>query len=76
MHVNGITSEVDQKAVKKKKKKRKKQHPQEPIMFVSLTASFELDCKTVGFFLNISKKIGKGWRKSLTRATRDSLTRP
>ena len=25
-----------------------------------------LDCKTVGFFLKISKEIGKGWRKSLT----------
>ena len=27
-----------------------------------------LDCKTVGFFLKISKEIGKAWRKSLTRA--------
>ena len=35
-----------------------------------------LDCKTVGFFLKISKEIGKGWRKSLTRAKRASLTRP
>ena len=26
-----------------------------------------LDCKTVGFFLKISKEIGKVWRKSLTR---------
>ena len=25
-----------------------------------------LDCKTVGFFLKISKEIGKAWRKSLT----------
>ena len=27
-----------------------------------------LDCKTVSFFLKISKEIGKAWRKSLTRA--------
>ena len=35
-----------------------------------------VDCKTVGFFLKISKEIGKAWRKSLTRAKRASLTRP
>ena len=35
----------------------------------------KLDCKTVGFFLKISKEIGKAWRKSLTRAKRASLTR-
>ena len=34
-----------------------------------------LDCKTVGFFLKISKEIGKACRKSLTRAKRASLTR-
>ena len=34
-----------------------------------------LDCKTVGFFLKISKEIGKAWRKSLTRAKRAILTR-
>ena len=38
--------------------------------------SIFLDCKTVGFFLKISKEIGKAWRKSLTRAKRASLTRP
>ena len=27
-----------------------------------------IDCKTVGFFLKISKEIGKAWCKSLTRA--------
>ena len=27
-----------------------------------------VDCKTVGFFLKISKEIVKAWRKSLTRA--------
>ena len=40
--------------------------------------SFELvkiDCKTVGFFLKISKEIGKAWRTSLTRVKRASLTR-
>ena len=31
-----------------------------------------LDCKTVGFFLKISKEIGKAWRTSLTRAKRAS----
>ena len=35
-----------------------------------------LDCKTVGFFLKISKEVGKAWRKSITRAKRASLTRP
>ena len=29
-----------------------------------------VDCKTVGFFLKISKEIGKAWRKSLKRAKR------
>ena len=33
-----------------------------------------LDCKTVGFFLKISKEIGKARRKSLTRAKRASPT--
>ena len=33
-----------------------------------------LDCKTVGFFLKISKEISKAWRKSLTRVKRASLT--
>ena len=35
-----------------------------------------VDCKTVGFFLKISKEIGKAWRKSLMRAKRANLTRP
>ena len=34
-----------------------------------------LDCKTVGFFLKISKEIGKAGRKNLTRANHASLTR-
>ena len=49
---------------------------------VILSANFEysstlpeVDCKTVGFFLKISKEIGKAWRKSLERAKRASLTR-
>ena len=29
-----------------------------------------IDCKTVGFFLKISKEIGKAWRMSFTRAKR------
>ena len=37
--------------------------------------TISLDCKTVSFFLKISKEIGKAWRKSLTRAKRASLTR-
>ena len=32
-----------------------------------------LDCKTVGFFLKISKEIGKVWLKSLARAQSRSL---
>ena len=35
-----------------------------------------VDCKTVGFFLKISKEIGKAWGKTLTRAKLASLTRP
>ena len=34
-----------------------------------------IDCKTVGFFLKISKEIGNAWRKSLMGANRASLTR-
>ena len=34
-----------------------------------------LDCKTVGFFLKISKEIDEAWRKSRMRAKRASLTR-
>ena len=34
-----------------------------------------LDCKTVRFFLKISKEIGKAWRKSLAHAKRASLIR-
>ena len=36
---------------------------------------FPVDRKTVGFFLKISKEIGKAWRKSLKREAR-GLTRP
>ena len=32
-----------------------------------------LDCKTVGFFLKISKEIGKAWRTSRTRAKLSNL---
>ena len=39
-----------------------------------LCFAFFLDCKTVGFFLKISKEISKAWRKSLKRAKRASLT--
>ena len=34
-----------------------------------------LDCKTVGFFLKLSKEIGKAWRKSLTREAREPHNR-
>ena len=34
----------------------------------------KVDCKTVGFFLQISKEVGNAWRKSLMRANRASLT--
>ena len=36
--------------------------------------SADVDCKTVGFFLKISKEIGKAWRKSLTREAREPHT--
>ena len=45
-------------------------------MIVSTGTLSIIDCKTVGFFLKISKEIGKAWRKSLKRASRASLTRP
>ena len=43
---------------------------------VRLEVSFpDLDCKTVGFFLKISKEIGKAWRKeSYAREMRESLS--
>ena len=34
-------------------------------MLVTLGALMVIDCKTVGFFLKISEKIGKAWRQSL-----------
>ena len=33
-----------------------------------------VDCKTVGFFLKISKEIGKAWRTSLMREAREPHT--
>ena len=42
---------------------------------VAVMLSSYIDCKTVGFFLKISKEIGKAWRKSLARAKGASLTR-
>ena len=43
---------------------------------VRLEVSFpDLDCKTVGFFLKISKEIGKAWRtESYAREMRESLS--
>ena len=38
--------------------------------YLTWTIWSRIDCKTVGFFLKISKEIGKVWRKSLTRAKR------
>ena len=35
----------------------------------------DVDCKTVGFFLKISKEIGKAWRTSLTRVRREEKNR-
>ena len=37
-------------------------------------ASLLLDCKTVGFFLKISKEIGNAWLRILRRANRASLS--
>ena len=34
----------------------------------------KIDCKTVGFFLKISKEIGKACPKSLTREAREPYT--
>ena len=42
----------------------------------TVLVTLSIDCKTVGFFLKISKEIGKAWGKTLTRAKRASLTRP
>ena len=35
---------------------------------------FPVECKTIGFFLKISKEIGKAWRKSLKREAREPHT--
>ena len=45
------------------------QHQQTLESYVELL----VDCKTVGFFLNISKEIGKAWRKSFTCVSLSSL---
>ena len=50
-------------------------HPRQ-CWIVGAIAKNTLDCKTVVFFLKISKEVGKAWRKSLTRAKLASLTRP
>ena len=42
----------------------------------TVLVTLSIDCKTVGFFLKISKEIGKAWGKTLTRAKLASLTRP
>ena len=44
------------------------------VYYETLQNNFRL--QNSGFFLRISKEIGKEWRKSLTRAKRASLTRP
>ena len=44
------------------------------IFFQSIFAIHSVDCKTVGFFLKISKEIGKAWPKSLTREARKPHT--
>ena len=46
----------------------------DPFWKISTSFAPFLDCKTVAFFLKISKEIGKAWRKSFTRAKRASLT--
>ena len=42
------------------------------IIPVCLAFRLVLDCKTVGFFLKISKEIGKAWHRSLTRGVLQS----
>ena len=49
---------------------KKKRYCSQSIMGFKLVTPARLDCKTVGFFLKISKEFGKAWRKSLTRAKR------
>ena len=39
------------------------------IMGFKLVTPARLDCKTVGFFLKISKEFGKAWRRSLFSAS-------
>ena len=41
---------------------------------VAVMLSSYIDCKTVSFFLKISKEIGKAWRKSLAREGREPHT--
>ena len=59
--------------------KTKGQVPLEPLLGKQNTQAkgvyYMSDCKTVGFFLKISKEIGKAWCKIITRAKRASLPR-
>ena len=41
---------------------------------VAVMLSSYIDCKTVSFFLKISKEIGKAWRMSLAREGREPHT--
>ena len=71
-HQHGRRDVTCKPAIKALKKRPLKIYPLELISEIPST----IDCKTVGFFLKISKEIGKVWRKSLTHAKRASITRP
>ena len=51
-------------------KKRRSFCPFSRLIRPEMPVLWQVDCKTVGFFLKISKEIGKAWRKSLTRLAR------
>ena len=44
------------------------------VVAVAAAAAAAVDCKTVGFFLKISKEIGETWRMSYARKARESHT--
>ena len=72
MKLPSITSKISAHAYLEPIMKREQYFADEIYTNLYIAINF-LDCKTVGFFLKISKEIGNAWRKSLMRANRASL---
>ena len=72
MKLPSITSKISAHAYLEPIMKREQYFADEIYTNLYIAINF-LDCKTVGFFLKISKEIGNAWRKSLMRANIASL---